>query len=441
MRMVDVIHHKRLGKRLSDQEIQFFVDGVVSGSLPDYQISALLMAIYFQGMTEEEQSSLTMKMMASGDHLDLSDIPGIKVDKHSTGGVGDKVSIPLAAVVAAMGIPIPMISGRGLGHTGGTLDKLESIPGYRVELSEQQFISQVKRDKCAIIGATGNIAPADKKIYALRDVTDTVDSIPLIASSIMSKKIASGTDALIIDVKTGAGAFMKTLSESRALAEALVGIGKGVGMQCMAMITDMNQPLGNAVGNALEIKESIEVLKGNGPTDLEQLIVVLGGYMAIMGGKVKTIEAGQKLVQSVIHDGRGLASFRKMIQDQGGDSRVIDYPDRILPQAAYQINLPAPKSGVVSKISADEIGVASMLLGGGRQAADDQLDYAVGIHLHKKIGDQVTKGEPLLTIFSNQTDVTEVKQLLSNSIEIADAAKKPTLIYETIGTADLTATD
>ncbi len=313
MRMVDVIHHKRLGKRLSDQEIQFFVDGVVSGSLPDYQISALLMAIYFQGMTEEEQSSLTMKMMASGDHLDLSDIPGIKVDKHSTGGVGDKFSIPLAAVVAAMGIPIPMISGRGLGHTGGTLDKLESIPGYRVELSEQQFISQVKRDKCAIIGATGNIAPADKKIYALRDVTDTVDSIPLIASSIMSKKIASGTDALIIDVKTGAGAFMKTLSESRALAEALVGIGKGVGMQCMAMITDMNQPLGNAVGNALEIKESIEVLKGNGPTDLEQLIVVLGGYMAIMGGKVKTIEAGQKLVQSVIHDGRGLASFRKMI--------------------------------------------------------------------------------------------------------------------------------
>lgn len=441
MRMVDVIHHKRSGKRLSDQEIQFFVDGVVSGSLPDYQISALLMAIYFQGMTEEEQSSLTMKMMASGDHLDLSDIPGIKVDKHSTGGVGDKVSIPLAAVVAAMGIPIPMISGRGLGHTGGTLDKLESIPGYRVELSEQQFISQVKRDKCAIIGATGNIAPADKKIYALRDVTDTVDSIPLIASSIMSKKIASGTDALIIDVKTGAGAFMKTLSESRALAEALVGIGKGVGMQCMAMITDMNQPLGNAVGNALEIKESIEVLKGNGPTDLEQLIVVLGGYMAIMGGKVKTIEAGQKLVQSVIHDGRGLASFRKMIQDQGGDSRVIDYPDRILPQAAYQINLPAPKSGVVSRISADEVGVASMLLGGGRQAADDQLDYAVGIHLHKKIGDQVTKGEPLLTIFSNQTDVTEVKQLLSNSIEIADAAKKPTLIYETIGAADLTATD
>lgn len=267
MRMVDIIHKKRSGNVLSDQEIQFFVDGVVSGEIPDYQISALLMAIYFQGMTDSEQATLTMKMMTSGDHLDLSSIPGIKVDKHSTGGVGDKVSIPLAAVIAAMGIPIPMISGRGLGHTGGTLDKLEAIPGYQVEMSEAKFIEQIKRDKCAIIGATGNIAPADKKIYALRDVTDTVDSIPLIASSIMSKKIASGTDALIIDVKTGAGAFMKTLDDSRALAKALVSIGKGVGMQCMALITDMNQPLGRAIGNALEIQESIDVLKGNGPTD------------------------------------------------------------------------------------------------------------------------------------------------------------------------------
>lgn len=274
MRMVNIIHAKRSEKELTEEQIQYFVDGVVSGKIPDYQTSALLMAIFFKEMTTEEQSTLTMKMMESGDHLDLSSIHGVKVYKHSTGGVGDKTSIPLAAVVAALGIPVPMISGRGLvGHTGGTLDKLEVIPGYQVEISEQDFIKQVKSDHLAIIGATGNIAPADKKIYALRDVTDTVDSIPLIAGSIMSKKIASGIDALVIDVKTDAGAFMKTLEDSKALARALVDIGKGVGMQFMALITDMNQPLGNAIGNSLEIEESIDLLKGNGPADLEKLIV------------------------------------------------------------------------------------------------------------------------------------------------------------------------
>lgn len=433
MRMVDVIHNKRSGKELTEQEIQFFVDGVVSGDIPDYQISALLMAIYFQGMTEKEQSTLTMTMMTSGDHLDLSEIPGVKVDKHSTGGVGDKTSIPLAAVVAALGIPVPMISGRGLGHTGGTLDKLEAIPGYRVEISEQDFIEQVKEDKLAIIGATGNIAPADKKIYALRDVTDTVDSIPLIASSIMSKKIASGADALVIDVKTGAGAFMKTLADSRELAEALVGIGKGVGMQCMALITDMNQPLGKAIGNALEIQESIELLKGNGPADLEKLIVVIGGYMAVMGNKATTVEQGQQLCEDVIHNGQALERFRAMIKDQGGDPRVIDDPEEILPQAKYRITLPAKTSGVVSKIVANEIGVASMLLGGGRQKANDKLDYAVGIMLNKKIGDSVEKGEPLLTIYSNREKVDDIKSLLYGNIEIAKQAQKPKLIYETIG--------
>lgn len=433
MRMVDVIHNKRSGKELTEQEIQFFVDGVVSGDIPDYQISALLMAIYFQGMTEKEQSTLTMTMMTSGDHLDLSEIPGVKVDKHSTGGVGDKTSIPLAAVVAALGIPVPMISGRGLGHTGGTLDKLEAIPGYRIEISEQDFIEQVKEDKLAIIGATGNIAPADKKIYALRDVTDTVDSIPLIASSIMSKKIASGADALVIDVKTGAGAFMKTLADSRELAEALVGIGKGVGMQCMALITDMNQPLGKAIGNALEIQESIELLKGNGPADLEKLIVVIGGYMAVMGNKATTVEQGQQLCEDVIHNGQALERFRAMIKDQGGDPRVIDDPEEILPQAKYRITLPAKTSGVVSKIVANEIGVASMLLGGGRQKANDNLDYAVGIMLNKKIGDSVEKGEPLLTIYSNREKVDDIKSLLYGNIEIAKQAQKPKLIYETIG--------
>lgn len=426
MRMVDVIHTKRAGKQLTDEQIQFFVDGVVSGDIPDYQISALLMAIFFQGMTSEEQAKLTMTMMKSGDHLDLSQIPGVKVDKHSTGGVGDKTSIPLAAVVAALGIPVPMISGRGLGHTGGTLDKLEAIPGYQVEISEDDFIAQLKKDQLAIIGATGNIAPADKKIYALRDVTDTVDSIPLIASSIMSKKIASGADALVIDVKTGAGAFMKTLDDSRALAKALVEIGKGVGMQCMALITDMNQPLGDAVGNALEIQESIDLLKGNGPADLEKLIVVIGGYMAVMGGQAETTEEGQQKCATVIHNGQALERFRAMIADQGGD------PEHVLPQAQFKIDLPAPSSGVVSKIVADEIGIASMLLGGGRQKADDQLDYAVGIMLHKKIGDQVKTGESLLTIYSNRDDVDDIKKRLYDNIEISESANKPTLVYETV---------
>ncbi|MDS1015022.1 pyrimidine-nucleoside phosphorylase [Lentilactobacillus buchneri] len=432
MRMVDVIHTKRAGKQLTDEQIQFFVDGVVSGDIPDYQISALLMAIFFQGMTSEEQAKLTMTMMKSGDHLDLSQIPGVKVDKYSTGGVGDKTSIPLAAVVAALGIPVPMISGRGLGHTGGTLDKLEAIPGYQVEISEDDFIAQLKKDQLAIIGATGNIAPADKKIYALRDVTDTVDSIPLIASSIMSKKIASGADALVIDVKTGAGAFMKTLDDSRALAKALVEIGKGVGMQCMALITDMNQPLGDAVGNALEIQESIDLLKGNGPADLEKLIVVIGGYMAVMGGQAETTEEGQQKCTAVIHNGQALERLRAMIADQGGDPAVIDDPEHVLPQAQFKIDLPAPSSGVVSKIVADEIGIASMLLGGGRQKADDQLDYAVGIMLHKKIGDQVKAGESLLTIYSNRDDVDDIKKRLYDNIEISESANKPTLVYETV---------
>ncbi|WP_268912667.1 pyrimidine-nucleoside phosphorylase [Lentilactobacillus sp. SPB1-3] len=432
MRMVDIIHAKRSGSELTDDQLQFFVDGVVSGEIPDYQTSALLMAIYFQGMTDREQSTLTMKMMESGDHLDLSAIPGVKVDKHSTGGVGDKVSIPLAAVVASLGIPVPMISGRGLGHTGGTLDKLEAIPGYQVEISEQEFIDQVTKDKCAIIGATGNIAPADKKIYALRDVTDTVDSIPLIAGSIMSKKIASGTDALIIDVKTGSGAFMKTLDDSRNLAKALVGIGKGVGMQCMAMITDMNQPLGNAIGNALEIKESIELLKNNGPHDLVELTTTIGGYMAVMGKVASTPEDGKQMCQEVIENGQALASFKKMIADQHGNETVVDDPDKVLPQAKYQIELPAKVTGVVSKIVADEVGIASMLLGGGRQKADDKLDYSVGIYLHHKIGDAIQSGESLLTIYSNRENVDDIKQLLYDNIEISDSASAPTLIYETI---------
>ncbi|WP_047021098.1 pyrimidine-nucleoside phosphorylase [Levilactobacillus brevis] len=431
MRMVDIIDKKRNGGELTQEEIQTFVDGVVSGEIPDYQTSAFLMATYFKDMTDAERSELTMAMMKSGDHLDLSSIPGLKVDKHSTGGVGDKTSIPLAPIVAALGIPVPMISGRGLGHTGGTLDKLEAIPGNQVEISESDFLKQVRDQGLAIVGATGNIAPADKKIYALRDVTDTVDSIPLIASSIMSKKIASGTDALVIDVKTGAGAFMKTLDDSRKLAKALVGIGKGVGMDCMAIISDMNQPLGNAIGNALEIKESIDLLKGQAPADITELVMTLGAHMVVMSGKADDLETARAMCEKTITDGSALQKFGDMVAAQGGDRNVIDHPE-IMPQAKFKIELPAKTSGVVSKVEADEMGIASMLLGGGRQKADDQLDYAVGIMMNKKVGDPVKAGESLLTIYSNREDVADIKQRLYDNIEVRDTAEPFTLIHETI---------
>lgn len=431
MRMVDVIDQKRNGGVLSDEQLQFFVDGVVDGSLPDYQISALLMAIYFQGMTDREQTQLTMKMMHSGERLDLSKIPGIKVDKHSTGGVGDKTSLPLAAMVAALGIPVPMISGRGLGHTGGTLDKLEAIPGFQVELSEQDFIKQVAEEKLAIVGATRDVAPADKKIYALRDVTDTVDSIPLIASSIMSKKLASGTDALVIDVKTGAGAFMKTEDSAVKLAKALVAIGKQAGLKCEAVISDMNQPLGSKIGNTLEIEETLDLLKGKGPKDLLELVLELGSRMVVMGQKAADLAEARAKLEQTIADGSALARFKAMIKAQHGDPNVVD-DYSLMPHAKYQIEYPAQKGGVIAKLTADEIGMASMLMGGGRQKADDQLDYAVGIELHKKIGDSVQKGESIMTIWSNREDIDDVKELLDQAVAIKESAQQPTLIHETI---------
>lgn len=431
MRMVDVIDQKRNGGVLSDEQLQFFVDGVVDGSLPDYQISALLMAIYFQGMTDREQTQLTMKMMHSGERLDLSKIPGIKVDKHSTGGVGDKTSLPLAAMVAALGIPVPMISGRGLGHTGGTLDKLEAIPGFQVELSEQDFIKQVAEEKLAIVGATRDVAPADKKIYALRDVTDTVDSIPLIASSIMSKKLASGTDALVIDVKTGAGAFMKTEDSAVKLAKALVAIGKQAGLKCEAVISDMNQPLGSKIGNTLEIEETLDLLKGKGPKDLLELVLELGSRMVVMGQQAASLAEARAKLEQTIADGSALARFKAMIKAQHGDPNVVD-DYSLMPHAKYQIEYPAQKDGVIAKLTADEIGMASMLMGGGRQKADDQLDYAVGIELHKKIGDSVQKGESIMTIWSNCEDIDDVKELLDQAVAIEESAQQPTLIHETI---------
>lgn len=431
MRMVDVIDHKRNGSALTKEEISAFVEGYTNGEIPDYQASALLMAIYFNGMTDEEQANLTMQMLNSGDRLDLSDIPGIKVDKHSTGGVGDKTSIPLAPMVAALGIPVPMISGRGLGHTGGTLDKLEAIPGFEVERSEAAFKKQVRDIKVAIVGATGNVAPADKKIYALRDVTDTVDSIPLIAGSIMSKKIASGTDALVLDVKTGTGAFMKEEADAVKLANALVKIGKSVGMNCMALISDMNQPLGNMVGNALEIQESIAILKGEGPEDITELVMTLGSQMVVLAKKAATLAEARAKLEEVVANGSALEVFRQMIVAQGGDPRVIEDPT-LMPQAKYHFELPAPQAGYVTKMTADEIGIAAMLLGGGRQAKTDVIDYAVGIELHKKVGDAVAEGESLLTIHSNTADVANIKELLYNNIEIGTDAQPIQLVHKII---------
>lgn len=429
--MLDIIDTKRNGGRLTDEQIQYFVNGVVDGSIEDYQISALLMAIYFQGMTAAEQTKLTMAMLKSGDQLDLSSIPGIKVDKHSTGGVGDKTSLPLAAMVAALGIPVPMISGRGLGHTGGTLDKLEAIPGYRVELTENEFIAQVKKIGLAIVGATGQIAPADARIYGLRDVTDTVDSIPLIASSILSKKLASGTDALVIDVKTGAGAFMQKLEDAQKLAHALVEIANGAGVKSMAIISDMNQPLGNKIGNSLEIEESIDVLKGNGPADLMELLLTLGSQMVVLGKKADTLAEARQKLQQTIDDGSALNKFKQMIIEQGGDANVInDYS--VMPQAKYRIPIQATQSGVVTQIKANEMGIASMLLGGGRSTKDDKLDYSVGLVLNHKIGDEVKTGDTLVTVYSNQEDITQVEQLIRDNFVIGEHAQKPELIHEII---------
>lgn len=431
MRMLDIIDAKRNKITLSDEQIRFVVEGYTTGDIPDYQMSALLMAIWFNGMTAEETRELTMAMLHSGDQLDLSDIPGVKVDKHSTGGVGDKVSIPLAPLVAAAGLIVPMISGRGLGHTGGTLDKLEAIPGYTVEINEDAFKRQLKEVGCIIAGATGNIAPADKKIYALRDVTDTVDSIPLIAGSIMSKKIASGTDTLVMDVKTGSGAFMKNEEDAKALARALVDIGKGVGMDIMAVISDMNQPLGRAIGNALEIEESIALLKGEGPDDLLDLVLTIGSQMLHMGGKATTLEEGRSILESHIADGSALERFRMMIEAQGGDDTVIDDPT-IMPQARYHIPIIAGKEGVVTAMTSDKLGLASMMLGGGRATKDDVLDYAVGLTLNKKVGDSVAKGETLLTVHSNREDIADVERLIRNNITIGKEAQPITLIHDII---------
>ncbi|UAT29309.1 pyrimidine-nucleoside phosphorylase [Bacillus badius] len=432
MRMVDLIQKKRDGEQLTTEEIQFIVEGYTNGTIPDYQVSAWLMAVYFQNMTEKERADLTMAMVASGDQIDLRAIEGVKVDKHSTGGVGDTTTLVLGPLVAAAGVPVAKMSGRGLGHTGGTIDKLEAIEGFHVEITNEQFIELVNKNKIAIIGQSGNLTPADKKLYSLRDVTATVNSIPLIASSIMSKKIAAGADAIVLDVKTGAGAFMKTLEDSRELAKAMVNIGNNVGRKTMAVISDMSQPLGFAIGNALEVKEAIDTLKGEGPEDLTELCLVLGSHMVYAAGKADTLEEARQTLLKLINNGEALAKFKLFIEAQGGDGSVVDHPER-LPQAKYQVELPAKSDGWVAEIIADHVGTAAMWLGAGRATKESEIDLAVGMMLNKKIGASVKAGESLVTIYSNDKEIEHVKEELYRSIILSEEkVESPRLIHEEI---------
>ncbi|WP_449536829.1 pyrimidine-nucleoside phosphorylase [Ferdinandcohnia sp. Marseille-Q9671] len=432
MRMVDLIEKKRDGQELTNEEISFIINGYTKGDIPDYQMSAFTMAVYFKGMTKQERADFTMAMVHSGDTIDLSKIEGIKVDKHSTGGVGDTTTLVLAPLVASVGVPVAKMSGRGLGHTGGTIDKLESVSGFHVEINNDEFIHLVNQNKVAVIGQSGNLTPADKKLYALRDVTATVNSIPLIASSIMSKKIAAGADAIVLDVKTGAGAFMKDLEDARELAETMVEIGKRVGRNTMAIISDMSQPLGFAIGNALEVKEAIDTLKGEGPKDLQELCLVLGSQMVVLAKKANTLDEARKMLEESINNGKALEAFKTFLSSQGGDPTVVDSPDR-LPQATYKFEFNAETDGYISEIIADSIGTAAMLLGAGRATKESTIDLAVGLVLRKKIGDKVSKGDTLVTIHSNFEKIDEIKKKLSESIQITqNPVTPPTLIKDNI---------
>lgn len=431
MRMIDIIEKKRDGKSLTKEEIEFFVNGYTHGEVPDYQASSLAMAIFFQDMNDEERAALTMSMVNSGEKIDLSDINGIKVDKHSTGGVGDTTTLVLAPLVAAVGVPVAKMSGRGLGHTGGTIDKLESVKGFNVEISEKDFIKLVNDNQVAVIGQSGNLTPADKKLYALRDVTGTVNSIPLIASSIMSKKIAAGADAIVLNVKTGSGAFMKTLDDAEALAHAMVRIGNNVGRNTMAIISDMSQPLGNAIGNALELKEAIATLKGNGPKDLTELVLTLGSQMVVLAEQATSLDEARQMLIDAIKTGKALNKFKTFLSNQGGDDSIVDSPEK-LPSAKYQVEFKAKKDGYITEIIANEIGVASMMLGAGRQTKEDVIDLGVGIVLNKKVGEHVEKGENILTIHTNTKEIDDILYKLDNSITIESKGEAPTLIHKII---------
>ncbi len=406
MRMYDIIHKKREGGELTTNEIHFFVQGYTRGEIPDYQASALLMAIFFQGMTRRETGALTLEMARSGDMVDLSPIPGVKVDKHSTGGVGDKTSLILGPIAAACGVKIAKMSGRGLGHTGGTVDKLESIPGLRTDIPRQEFFDIVNRTGLAIIGQSGNLCPADKKLYALRDVTATVESLPLIASSIMSKKIAAGADAILLDVKMGSGAFMKTLEDSRALAQEMVRIGEQVGRRTVALITDMDMPLGKNIGNALEVREAVEVLSGAGDRRLRALCLELSANMIYLGGQAPDMAKARARAVEAVRSGKALEKFRQMVEAQGGDGTVVTSPEK-LTLSPVCVEVPAPETGYLTRMDAEECGLAAVELGAGRETKESPIDYGAGIVLLKNKGDAVEKGQPIARLYAQSEELCQ----------------------------------
>ncbi|WP_163194668.1 pyrimidine-nucleoside phosphorylase [Clostridium thermarum] len=433
MRMYDLIIKKRNGQELSTEEINYFIENYTKGNIPDYQVSALMMAIYFQKMNMRETSALTMAIVNSGDVLDLSKIEGIKVDKHSTGGVGDTTSLVLTPMVAALGIPVAKMSGRGLGHTGGTIDKLESFKGFSVEITEDQFINNVNTIKLAIMGQTADLAPADKKLYALRDVTGTVDNISLISSSIMSKKIAAGADAIVLDVKVGDGAFMKSYEDAKELAQAMVSIGKNVGRETIAVISDMDQPLGLAIGNALEVREAMDTLVGKGPQDLLELCLTVGSQMVLLAKKASTVEEARQMLLKTIEDGSAIRKFKEFITAQGGSAEQVDNPD-LLPKAKYVVEVKSDRAGFVTKINAQSLGLIAMELGAGRATKEDVIDLAVGVVLNKKRGDKVEVGETIAYIHANDESRIEKakKDILKNYVISPEAARNIPLIYDVI---------
>lgn len=430
-----VIARKRDGQELSPEEIAAFVRGATDGSWADYQLSAMLMAIFLNGMKPTEVAAYTAAMMNSGVVADLSAVPGIKVDKHSTGGVGDKVSLPLAAMVAACGVPVPMISGRGLGHSGGTLDKLESIPGFNVNLSLAAYAKQVGEVGCALIGQTEDLAPSDKKLYALRDVTATVECMPLICGSIMSKKLAEGIDGLVLDVKFGRGAFMKEIDQARELATAMVEIGRAMGKGVTALLTAMDQPLGRAVGNGVEVAESIACLRGEGPADLMEVTYALGEEMLLLGRVATDVARARAMLEQVVADGSALAKFGEIVAAQGGDANVIEQPDEVLPRAAQRVPLLAAESGIVQDVDAMEVALAALKLGAGRARAEDAVDPAVGITGLVKVGESVEQGQPLVVIHANSDEAWAAAEVqLRDCIKIGDTSMAaPPLIAERIG--------
>ncbi len=433
MRMTELIHKKQADEALKENEIQWMISEYTEGNIPDYQMSAMLMAVYFNGMEDEELTHLTEAMAASGDQIDFSSIDGLTVDKHSTGGVGDTTSLILVPLVASVGAYVPKMSGRGLGHTGGTIDKLESIPGYQVELSEEKFIQQVNDIHCAMVGQTGNLAPADKKLYALRDVTSTVEAIPLIASSIMSKKLASGAEGIVLDVKVGEGAFMKSVREANQLAQTMINIGRNAGRKVTAIISDMSQPLGYAVGNILEVKEAIATLKGEGPEDLTELSLVLASHMVFLAGIGEDIQQSRDLVEEQISNGQALEKFKEMVERQGGDVSYIDHPEKF-DLACRRIQVEAAKDGKISEINALEIGRLAEILGAGRETLEDEIDLTAGLVLNKKVGDSVQEGELIATLHTNKSDeeLAEVQDIIQRAVRINWIANKNKLVLKTI---------